>query len=186
MSDSDLNPRLAEALNQLDERVIKGIADLAANDPELLRELLTDAGYLPTANAESLSEQRAEELSAPQRQLYEALTDMGSPRTTEEIIELIQNEHPEIIEAYQSAKHRPWLSTKLNELVEAGVFGRFRDGRAVRYISSTTEAVRHWALHNSRFVEDLEQSDARTIADDTGMPISVVREAIELINQTGD
>ncbi|QUO48156.1 hypothetical protein [Halorubrum ruber] len=179
MTDADLDPRLAEALAQLDESTVEGISDLAANDPELLEELLADVGYLPTSNAESDSEEIAENLSPPQRRLSEALTDMGSPRTTDEIIELLQNDHPDVIEEYQSAKHRPWLSTKLNELVDKGAFGRFRDGRTVRYVPSISEAVRHWALHNNRFVEDLERSDARTIADDTGMPTSAIRNAIE-------
>lgn len=186
MTDSDLDPRLAEALSQLDERAVEGISDLAANDPELLQELLADVGYLPTTNAESVSEQGAEDLTPPQRRLHEALADMGSPRSTEEIIELLQEDHPDVIEEYQSAKHRPWLSTKLNELVDAGAFGRFRDGRTVRYVPSITEAVRHWALHNNRFVENLERSDARTIADDTGMPAPAVRDAIEQINQGSD
>jgi hypothetical protein len=183
MTDTDLDPRLAEALSQLDERAVEGISDLAANDPELLQELLADAGYLPTANAESVSKQGVEDLSPPERRLHEALTDMGSPRSTEEIIELLQEDHPDVIEEYQSAKHRPWVSTKLNGLVDAGVFGRFRDGRTVRYVPSITEAVRHWALHNNQFVEDLVRSDARTIADDTGMPTPAVRDAIEQITQ---
>jgi len=45
MTDTHLDPRLAEALSQLDERAIEGISDLAENDPELLQELLADAGY---------------------------------------------------------------------------------------------------------------------------------------------
>jgi len=73
-----------------------------------------------------------------------------------------------------------------NELVDAGVFGRFRDGRTVRYVPSITEAVRHWALHNNQFVEDLEPSDARTIADDTGMPTPAVRDATEQVTQESD
>lgn len=186
MTDTDIDPRLAEALSQLDERALEGISDLAANDPELFQELLADAGYLPTTNAESVSNRGVEDLSPPQRRLHEALTDMGSPRSTEEIIELLQEDHPGVIEEYQSAKHRPWLSTKLNELVDAGVFGRFRDGRTVRYVPSITEAVRHWALHNNQFVEDLEPSDARTIADDTGMPTPAVRDATEQVTQESD
>lgn len=186
MTDTDLDPRLAEALSELDERAVEGISDLAENDPELLQELLADVGYLPTTNAESVSEQGVENLTPPQRQLYQALSNMGTPRSTEEIIELLQEDHPDVIKEYQSAKHRPWVSTKLNELVDAGAFGRFRDGRTVRYVPSITEAVRHWALHNNRFVEDLERNDARTIADETGMPTPAVRDAIEQVTQEGD
>lgn len=186
MTDIDndkIYPRLATALDELDEATAEGIADLAANDPELLRELLADVGYLPTTNAESSPVQSTADLSPPQRRLHDALADMGAPRTAEEVVDLLKKDYPDVIEEYQSAKHRPWLSTKLNELVDAGVFGRFRDGRVVRYVPSVTEAVRHWALHNNQFVENLERSDARAIAEDTGMPIRAVREALDHIDK---
>lgn len=183
---TDDSEELAAALQQLDAETAEGLRDLAENNPELLRETLSDLGYLPTINQESQAAEKSVDLPDAQRRLADALQEMGSPRTAEEVVDLIQHEFPEIVDEFQSAKHRPWMSTQLNELVERGLIGRFRDGRTVRYTFKPTEAVRHWALHNNRFVEDLERGTAREIADDTGMPVRTVREAIDEITEESD
>jgi hypothetical protein len=186
MTDYDVDPRLAQALSELDEDAIEGLYELAESDPDLLAELLDDVGYLPTTNAEARERMVVDDLPDRQAELYEAVSDLGAPKTAEEIVDHLESDHPAYVEAYQSARHRPWVSTQLNDLVDEGVIGRFRDGRVVCYVPTTTEAVRHWALHNSRFVEELTQSDARTIADDTGMPVSAVRNALDEIQGEDD
>jgi len=170
---------LRRVLVDLDSDTAAGLRELAENNPDLLQETLDDLGYLPATNEGLVENRETTELSDAQQRIADALQEMGSPRSTDEIIELLQKEHENIIQEFQSAKHRPWMSKQLNELVSEGLLGRFRDGRTVRYTTEPTEAVRHWALHNNRFVEDLDRGDARTIAEDTDMPVRIARQALD-------
>lgn len=178
-NDNQIDAQALEVLSELDESTITGLKELAEESPELLEQMLDDLGYLPTANAEATTQAVTADLAPANKRLREALEGMGSPRTADEIVDFLEEERLAFIDEYQSAKHRSWVSTKLNELVEAGSLGRFRDGRAVRYTLTPVEAVRHWALHNSEFVENLDISDAREIAEDTGMAVRSVRKALE-------
>jgi|AntRauMinimDraft_4_1070384.scaffolds.fasta_scaffold02097_4 predicted transcriptional regulator len=175
---------LSHVVEQLDTNTAAGLREIVQQNPELLKETLNHLGYLSDPDGELLTNEEAPELSEAQARISKALQNMGNPRTTEEIVDLFKRDYPEIIEEFQSAKHRPWMSTQLKQLVERGVLGRFRDGRTVRYTPEPTEAVRHWALHNNRFVEELERNDARQIAEDTDMPLRTVRESIDQISES--
>lgn len=185
MTNSESNPSLADLIEQqLDPRLVAGLRELIADDPKLLERTLDELGYLPHTSETAAQTQPTADLPDAQQRVLTVVEEMGSPQSAGEIVDLIDEEYPALKDEFKSAQHRPWVSTQLNELVEKGLVGRFRDGRTVRYISSPSEAIRHWALHNSRFVEDLEQSDVMDIANDTGMPVRTTREALsEMIEE---
>lgn len=184
----DRERRLSEALGHLDEDTLGGLEELATNEPDLLREMIADVGYLSSTDSHTQAQTNRESqtLTRAQRRLRGVVSEMEAPRTAEEVIELLNTDYPQFIEEYQSAKHRPWLSTQLNELVSAGECGRFRDGRVIRYVPTITEAIRHWALHHNHFIEEIDHTDARQISDDTGMPAHAVRSGIEQLTEGTD
>ncbi|MFC4449094.1 hypothetical protein [Halorussus aquaticus] len=169
----------------LDSETRDALRRLAANDPTLLRETLADLGYLDpgSESVETVENRETLELSPAQERLGDLLSSMGSPRSTTQIIDLLGEQHPSFFEEYGSAKHRPWMSNQLNALVDAGELGRYRDGRTVLYTPSIADAIRHWALKNDYFAEDLTARHVGRIASDTEMPRSAVREGLEELRE---
>ncbi|MFC7081274.1 hypothetical protein [Halorussus caseinilyticus] len=176
---------LQAVFETLDSETKTALRRLAENDPALLRETLSDLGYLgaDSESVETAENREAIEVTPAQERLGELLTSMGSPRSTTQIIDLIGEQHPSFFEEYQSAKHRPWMSNQLNALVDAGELGRYRDGRTVLYTPSIADAIRNWALKNDFFVEDLTARHVGRIASDTEMPRSAVREGLQELQE---
>lgn len=177
MSPDGVDDELLRALASLDETTADALREAVRGDPDVVREMLVEYGYLDDADAVVRNEER-DELTDAQRDIRDALETMGNPRSTDEVVELLSEDHPGLVDRYQSAEHRSWMNKQLNRLVETGELGRFRDGRTVRYTPDVSEAIRHWALQNSVFIEDIERSDAGRIADDTGMPRRYVQRAL--------
>ncbi|WP_276300182.1 hypothetical protein [Halorussus lipolyticus] len=183
--DDSAGTKLESALGALDPETRTALERLAENDPALLRETLSDLGYLDaeSESVETVENREAVELTPVQRRLGELLSAMGNPRSTTDIIELLGDEHPSFFDEYQSAKHRPWMSNQLNALVDAGELGRYRDGRTVLYTPSIADAIRHWALNNDYFVSDLTVRHVGRITSDTNMPRFAVREGLEELTE---
>lgn len=152
------------------------LAEALRDDPKAIRDILVEQGYLGT---DSVSFESPTQLTESQKKIKACLSSMTKPQTTEEIIDYIHSECPDLAEEYDSIQHRTWLSTKLNELVEVGKLGRYRDGRKIKYTRTPARAVEAWADQNDFFPEDLSTRTAGRIADDTGMPRKYVRNAIE-------
>ncbi|WP_135826447.1 hypothetical protein [Halorussus ruber] len=183
--DEATDARLESALGSLDAETRAALESLAENDPALLRETLSDLGYLDgeSESAETVENRETTELTPAQKRLGELLSTMGNPRSTNEIIELLGEDHPSFFEEYQSAKHRPWMSNQLNALVDAGELGRYRDGRTVLYTPRIADAIRHWALKNDYFVSDLTGRHVGRIESDTKMPRFAVRDGLEELTE---
>lgn len=184
-SEGSPDARVKSAFEALDSETETALRRLAQNDPALLRETLADLGYLDaeSESAETVENRETAELTPAQERLGELLDSMGNPRSTNEIIDLLAEQHPSFFDEYGSAKHRPWMSNQLNALVDAGELGRYRDGRTVLYTPSIADAVRHWALKNDYFVEDLTGRHVGRIASDTEMPRSAVREGLRELTE---
>lgn len=169
----------ADALAPLSEDEQAALSSAIEDDPQAVREWLIDEGYLdPTTVADGTESEPTADLTEAQERLLELVERMGQPRSAEEVVEYVAVEAPEFQDAYNSAQHRTWMSQQLNELVDAGLIGRYRKGRTVKYTPSVEEAIRRWALEESRYVEEIELDEVRTIADDTGMPRGPVRRAL--------
>lgn len=183
--DETADGRLDAALRALDAETKAALERLAESDPALLRETLSDLGYLDgeSESVETVENREAAELTSAQQRLGELLSSMGNPRTTTQIIDLLGEQHPSFFDEYQSAKHRPWMSNQLNALVDAGELGRYRDGRSVRYTPSIADAIRNWALKNDHFVSDLTVRHVGRIASDTEMPRAAVREGLRELQE---
>ncbi|GGL68129.1 hypothetical protein [Halocalculus aciditolerans] len=171
----DIDPEFRDALHRaLEER------------PEELREFLARQGYLePDEDADEIVGNE-QELSESERHLLGVVEELASPHSTQQIINVIQREdqYESLRNQYESLKHRPWVSDKLNKLVRKGRIGRYRDGRTVMYTSDPAEAIRHWALHNNRFVDELSGSDIDEIVSATNMNRETVRAGLyELIDR---
>lgn len=151
------------------------LAEALRDDPEIVRDVLVENGYM---GADSVSFESPVQLTKSQERIEECLSEMARPRTTQDVIEFINEECPGLAEAYDSIQHRTWLSTKLNELVDVGNLGRFRDGRKVKYTRTPERAVEAWAEQNGFYPEELSTRTASRIADDTGMPRKYVVTAI--------
>ena len=173
-----MDDELAEAIEALDEADRAALREALA-EPEELREWLFEEGYLdPGTVSQGSKDERVADLTDAQRRLLELVERMGQPRSAEEVVEFVGVEAPEFQETYSSANHRTWTSKQLNALVAEGLIGRYRKGRTVKYTASVEEAIRRWALEQSRYVEELDRREASAIADDTGMPRGEVRRAL--------
>jgi len=186
MSDEEFDEAdLAAALEELDEREAAALTELLEESPGLLRRALEEYGYLGPENDDGafVTNEAVVGLSDAQRELSTHLADrLDSPKSVEEIVEMVGSEGAAFRQQYNSAQYRSWMSEQLNALVEAGELGRFRDGRSVYYTETPALAVRHWVRLNELFVDELSVDDTAEIADDTGMPARPVREAIRSIN----
>ena len=185
MTDDNIqtNTNEEELFAALDEKTQLGLEEVIEENPELLRETLSDLGYIRETNSQPIRNEEAAALAKREQRIADVVENMGNPRTASEITELIVNEYPDVVDEFQSAKHRSWVSTQLNELVNKGIIGRFKDGHEIRFTADPAEAVRHWALHNDRFVESLERSDQISISNSTGMPKRSVRQAIDKLSE---
>lgn len=181
MTDNELDDAVRHQVGQQPDSVQNALAELLREEPEVLIDLLKERGYLTDDGIET--NEAPVELTDSHRQIAECLSDLPTPRTAKELVEYIQDECPSLAAEYQSVKHRPWLSTKLNELVETGELGRFRDGRKVKYTSDPTDAVRHWALQADYFPEDLASRHIDRIVDETDMPRGIVIQAVEEVGE---
>jgi hypothetical protein len=178
-----MNDELKEAIDSLTPNQRAALRAAIVDEPDALIEWLIKEGYLdPETVQQGANDEQSASLSPVQQELVELIERMGQPRSAEEIVEFVSVEAPEVQEEYSSAKHRTWMNKQLNALVDEGLIGRYRKSRSVKYTPSVEEAVRRWALEQSRFVEELERNEARKIAEDTGMPRGAVRRAlIELL-----
>lgn len=171
-----------EMFAALDEETQLGLEEVIKENPDLLRETLADLGYVTETNEQLIRNEEAATIADREERIADVVENMGNPRTASEITELIVTEYPDIVDEFQSAKHRSWVSTQLNELVDKEIIGRFKDGHEIRFTADPAEAVRHWALHNDQFVESLDRSDVKSISESTGMPPRSVRKAIDAIS----
>ena len=170
------NSDLARVTAKLDAETRAALARAIAEDPDLIESTLRDYGFLegrPTQNDEAMGS-----LTDSERRLYEIVREANAPKTIPKLVDRIERHHEPYAEAYGSYDDRSWLNRKLNALVDAGLIGKFRDGRTVVYTPEIKEAVRHWALHSERFVEDLSSRDVDEIVADTGMAKSEVAQAV--------
>lgn len=172
MTEDDIERLLAD-----DDELREGIERALRINPSRLRRLLEDLGYLDNAVADE-----EVDLTPAEEELLEVVDELGTPKSTGEIVDIIQAEYPEKIEQFGSMKHRTWVNDKLNSLVKKGLAGKFREGRTVRFTPSPKEAVRHWARQNSRFVSDIGFDDLDEIIDDTGMNRTAVTQAITALD----
>lgn len=76
---------------------------------------------------------------------------------------------------FRSLKHTPHASTVLNSLVGKGVLGRFRLGQNI-YFTSSREAVNEQLKRRGETPGECSPAD---IAEETGMPLVIVLDAIE-------
>ncbi|MFC7132468.1 MULTISPECIES: hypothetical protein [Salinibaculum] len=170
---------LRDAIDSLTQDQRDALREAIADDPRALAEWLLEEGYLdPETVTQGASHEPTADLTPAQEELLSLVERMGQPRSAGEVVEYVSAEEPDFQEQYSSANHRTWMSKQLNTLVGEGVIGRYRKGRTVKYTPSVEEAIRRWALEQSRFVEELERDEARAIAEDTGMPRGAVRRAL--------
>lgn len=168
---------LVDLLKSLDEDLASGLRLALEDNPESLRLYLAEQGYI-----EMLETHGEPEITAAEEALLDVLEDLGNPKSTGEIQEIIEIEYPQKLEEYNSFKHRPWISDKLNSLSKKGFLGKYREGREVKFTAEPAEAVRRWALHNNKFASELTRGNAEEIATDTGMNLRAVRNAIDEIS----
>lgn len=170
---------VVEAVGSLTPEQQQALREAIEDDPDELREWLLDEGYLdPQTVNQGADHEPTAELTPAQERLLELVERMGQPRSAEEVVEYVSVEAPEFQEEFNSAKHRTWMSKQLNALVDEGLIGRYRKGRTIKYTASVEDAIRRWALEESRFVEELERDEARRIAEETDMPRGTVRRAL--------
>lgn len=172
------NSDLAGVIDDLDEAFVQALADALAEDPELIETTLRDYGFFTDGTANTRNEEAISSLTDSEQRLYNIVSGLSGPKSIEQLIDTIERNHGEFAEAYGSYSDRSWLNRKLNALVERGLIGKFREGRTVMYTAEITEAVRHWALHNDQFVQDLSSKNVDTIVADTGMPKAEVARAV--------
>lgn len=176
---SDGGTDLERVFHQLDDEVAAALVELLESDPEFVRSMLREYGYLIDEQADhQREEQTLADLNESERRLLEICADLGTPKSIAQIRTIVEQEHPAFLADYQSATDRSWLNRKLNTLVEEGLIGKFRDGRTVRYTTDIETAIRHWALLNDRFVEELSAGNVDKIVADTGIPRQKVVAAI--------
>lgn len=170
--------RIQRELEQLEDELVDGLAAVLERDPEMLRDFLVDEGVI-----EGVAEFEEPELTEAERTLLDIMESVGNPKSSEEIQEVIEIEHPEKLAEYGSLRHRSWISDKLNSLAKKGFVGKYREGRRVKFTQDPTEAVSRWALHNNKFDTELTRSDADEIVADTGMQSRAVRRAIDSLRE---
>jgi len=174
-----MNGEFLDTLKSLSREEKDALQSLITDNRQALRECLIAEGYLqPVRTTQGANTELTADLTDAQIRLYDVVSDMNQPRTAKEVSSFVRSEDPAFEEHYSSIQHRPWVSSQLNTLVDNGLLGRYRKGRSIKYTSTVEEAIRRWALGESRFVEELDPSEARSIADDTGIPTSAVRRAL--------
>jgi len=165
---------LQQIVGRLDAELADGLLDALKSDPEAVRELLWKEGFIGT-----VEEHSEPDLTDAEVALLEIIEELGNPKSSGEIQDIIEIEHPKRLDEYKSLKHRSWISDKVNSLVKKGYIGKYREGREIKFTPDPVEAVRRWALHNDKFASELTRSDAEVIATDTGMRLQTVRNAIQ-------
>jgi hypothetical protein len=179
LTGTKMNDNFLDTLESLSREERNALQSLITDNRQALRECLVAEGYLqPVKATQEANTEPIADLTDAQNRLYDIVSKMTQPRTAEEVSSFVQSEDPAFEEQYNSIRHRPWVSSQLNTLVDSGLLGRYRKGRSIKYTSTVEEAVRRWALGESRFVEELDLSEVRSIADETGMPTSAVRRAL--------
>lgn len=174
MSETDLR----EAARMVDEETKTALTRALREDPALIESTLRDYGYLNDEATHPRNDDAVASLTDSEQRLYKIVSDLSAPGSISRVIDVINEEYPEFGEDYGSYDERSWLNRKLNTLAENGLIGKFRDGRTVVYTAEVSEAVRHWALHNNRFVDELSSQDVDEIVTDTGMAKSEVARAV--------
>ena len=83
--------RLLEALGHLDEDTLGGLEEIAANEPDLLREMIADVGYLSSTDSHTQAQTNRESqtLTQAQRRLRGVVSELEAPRTAAEVIQLL-------------------------------------------------------------------------------------------------
>ncbi len=184
---------LLEALVALDEDLQESLLEALREDPEELRQALSQLGYdlvdveapeshdtrTVTSDAKSSGTTRIEgaaeeemlaELTNAERALYDVISTVDTPQTASEIKKLIERENEDLIDQYNSFTNRGWISSKLSNLAKQGLIGKYRAGREVKYTNDVSTAIRNWAMNEDLSIMDLSvQSDAARIAAETGM-----------------
>jgi hypothetical protein len=173
-----ISEQIMQEVDGLDRDVSQGLYRLLNEDPERLREFLIANGYIGVENAEDPSPESTASLPRQQELLYSCISEMGVPRSAEEMVDYVQSSCPELVEEYNSATHRSWLSKQLKELGEAGKIGRYRDGRTIKYTSDTESAINYWALQNDIKPEQVGERDIENIVSETGMSRDAVEDVI--------
>jgi hypothetical protein len=168
------NTDLHGLLENLDEELSSALAEALREEPEVVRDHLREEGFIDGAQVHS-----EPELTDAEAALLDIVEDVGNPKSSGELQEIIEIEYQDKLSEYNSLKHRTWISDKLNSLVKKGYLGKYREGREMKFTADPEEAVSRWALHHDKFASDLTRSDAEDIAADTGMRIRMVRRAIK-------
>lgn len=163
-------------LDDLDEEFVAGLETALRESPDVVRQCLANHGFVD--HYVEHGEAEDEELAEAEQLLLEFMDTVPNPKTTDELVELIQTEQPAVYEEFESAKHRSWINNHLNMLVRAGEIGKYRKGRNVYYTREPLEAVRRWALYNDKFPVELDLGDIDNITNDTGMDRQTVREVV--------
>jgi hypothetical protein len=123
------------------------------------------------------------DLTPAEHELYELVQTVDTPRSAKEVVtDLVEGEHPELLEEYSSLGNRGWVSSKLNKFAKEGLIGKYREGREMKYTADIEMAVRNWALKNDVHVEDLS-NHAERIGPDTGMNQEAIDNAVRSITQ---
>lgn len=193
---------LLQALMNVDDKFRESLISALEDNPEELRAYVEqlESEDVPTDDGgsddwtvvtdESAGDDGTAEAGPPEpdltpaeETLYSVAETLNTPRTAEEVRQLINTEREELLADYSSLDNRGWISSKLNEFAKAGLVGKYRDGRQVRYTAGIEEAVRNWALKNDVFVEDLTSSHADRIVADTNMNRTAVRRAIRSLTE---
>lgn len=164
-----------------DEAVLDGLREVLQQDPGALRMALEDLGFVDVE--QTLGEPgEDDELSEAEADILEVMQHTGSPKTTDQIQTIIETEHPDVYEKYDSIEHQSWMNEKLNSLSKQGHIGKFRDGRDVLFAGDPKQAVEQWALRQNMYAEDLTVADAGEMQQDSNMPLESIREAIRSIH----
>lgn len=175
--------QVVAAINKLDDAEVSALMELLEESPGILRQTLEEYGYLRQERTDDndvfVSNQEATAITEAQRELASHIDGrLDTPKTADELVELVGSDGAEFRQQYNSAQYRSWLSEQLNALVQAGKIGRYRDGRNVYYAETPIEAIREWVRSSELLLEDLSVDNTTQIANDTGMPASTVRNAI--------
>lgn len=107
-------------------------------------------------------------LSKSEQTLRSIVLDAKKPLTVQEISESVSTD-------FKSLKHISHASTLLNSLISKGVLGKFKLGYSY-YYTTPKEAVMEQL---KRREETPEECSPGEIADETGIPLAVVLDAIE-------
>lgn len=200
---------LLEALVSLDSEFRAALIEALEKNPEELRAFLESEGYGPSQDPrqpsdaddsseegewtvigdeegakyereEAVQSEAVSDLTPAEQALYSVIRTVETPRSTSQVVEeLIEEEHPELLDEYSSLKNRGWVSSKLNMFAKKGLVGKYREGREVHYTGNIEAAVRNWALQNRIPIKEVTVDDAGEIASDAGMNYDSVAIAIK-------